>query len=775
MKKIVFFLFFITSSILFSQTDYSDSWEDFFSYNNVKDFVKTNDVIYALTDNAVFSYTISTEKIEKLSSVKGLSGNVTSAIHYNSTFKRLVIGYENGLIEVVDEDNTITISADIVNFNQAGEKSINHISEFNNKLYLSTPFAIIEYDVEKLEFGDTFFIGNNSTEIVINETTIVNNQIYAATEVGVFVADVTSNSLIDFNNWNQFFSGQSFKNITSFNNQVFTTVNSILYKIDNASLSQIRDFSETIIGIKSSESSITVALSKIGFIFDTSLNQLLELDATSEFDFTLNNAFFDNNEIYLGTKEFGILKSDSASPSNYKEIHPDGPLSNDVFSITAGENNKLWVVYGGFNNIYGSIFKKQGYSNFDGEKWINIPYDPNFPVTDLTNLTIDPENENKVYISSFGVTGNVNSVSTGGLWVIEDFKTKIFYNHLNSTIESISVSLPSINIRINNSVFDKQGNLWITNQEVSNKLQRLSPSGEWKGYDLSSLDLIFAPGLSDLIIDSNNTLWMGTRRNGVMVFNPNGERKKGLTTTSNQGSLPDLNVKSLAVDRNNRIWIGTPSGLVVFSNASGVFDTDNINAEPVIILDDGIAKKLLGDQSINSIQVDGADNKWFGTDNAGVLYTNSNGQTTLANFSTDNSPLPSNKILKIRVDNSTGKVYFATDKGIVAYNSNVAPYAEELTDVYAYPNPALKNHQTVTIDGRNGTHLPKGTNVKIIDVSGNLVHETNVVEGQELQGGKVVWNKTNLAGRKVASGVYIVLLTNEDASETRTTKIAIVN
>ena len=98
-----------------------------------------------------------------------------------------------------------------------------------------------------------------------------------------------------------------------------------------------------------------------------------------------------------------------------------------------------------------------------------------------------------------------------------------------------------------------------------------------------------------------------------------------------------------------------------------------------------------------------------------------------------------------------------------------------LDEVYAYPNPVLKQHNFVTIDGRNGTHLPKGTNVKILDTAGYLVYETNIEEGQELQGGKVVWNKTNLAGRKVASGIYIVLLTTKDGEEVSSTKIAIVN
>ena len=215
--------------------------------------------------------------------------------------------------------------------------------------------------------------------------------------------------------------------------------------------------------------------------------------------------------------------------------------------------------------------------------------------------------------------------------------------------------------------------------------------------------------------------------------------------------------------------------MVVFNNASGIFDADIVDAQPVIILDDGIPRKLLGDENVTTIEVDGANNKWFGTDNAGVTYTNPNGQTTLANFSSQNSPLPSDRIVKIAVDEETGKVYFATDKGIVAYNSNVAPFGDTLGEVYAYPNPVRKFHNTVTIDGRNGTNLPKGTNVKIIDVAGNLVFETNVIEGQQLQGGKVVWDKTNLAGNKVASGIYIVLLASEDATETSTTKIAIIN
>ncbi|WP_298878322.1 two-component regulator propeller domain-containing protein [uncultured Polaribacter sp.] len=777
MKKL-FLLYILFFSTFFSaQTDYSNSWEDFYSYNNVKDFIKVDEVIYALADNAVFTYNVASGEINKLSSVQGLSGETTTSIHYSAAFKRLVIGYENGLIEVVDEDGFITISSDIVNFTQSGEKSINHIKESNNKLYLSTPFGIVVYDIDKLEFGDTFFIGNGSSSVKINQIEVFNGQIYAATETGIFSADITSNLLIDFNNWTQNFSGRNFTKIALFNNQIYCTEGNALHSFDGVTLSSIRSFSQQILAIKSSPSNLSITLKTSAIVLDASMNQVYQLLPNADFNFTLNNSYFENNSVFLASNEFGILNTTSSQLTSYTEIHPEGPLSNDVFSL-ASSNNNLWVVYGGYDDVYTPINNKKGFSHFNGENWINTKYNPALPFSDLNHVSIDPNAENRVFISSFGDTRSVNSVATGGLLVVENDEIKTFYNHLNSPLEDIVATIADrVTIRVSSSAFDSQGNLWIANIGLENELKKLSSSGQWSSFDMRSVETNVAFGLSEVAIDRNNSVWYGSRGNGVYVFNENGNRKKALIATPNLGNLPDLNVRTVAIDANNRVWLGTKSGLVVYANASGVFDDSTPNANNVVINgnDEGFGERLLGDQTVNSIVIDGAENKWFGTDNGGVIYTNPNGQTTLANFSKQNSPLPSNKIIKIAVDKSTGKVFFATNKGIVAYNSKVAPFGDVLGDVYAYPNPALKNHETVTIDGRNGTHLPKGTNVKIIDVAGNLVYETNVVEGQELQGGKVVWNKKNLAGTKVASGVYIVLLSNDDATETAVTKIAIVN
>lgn len=775
MKKIITFFIIFYAVFAQSQTDYSNRWEDLFSYNNVKDFVKIDEVIYALVDNALFTYNTNTKELTKISSVQGLSGETATAIHYNSSNNRIVIGYETGLIEVVDSDLTITTSPEITNFNQTGEKKINDIFEHNNKLYVATSFAIVVYDIDKLEFGDTYFIGANSSDVVINQITVFNDIIYATTPNGIYTANANNPNLIDFNNWTLQFAG-GFSEIEVFNNKLFASRNNDLFQIAGTSITPVKSFNSNIVGLKVSTENLSVSLVASALFFDTNLNQISQVVPTSDFQFTLNNAYQENNIVFLATKEYGILQSNTSALQSFSEIHPQGPLSNDVFSLDV-HNNNLWIVYGGFTATFAPSGIRIGYSHFNSENWINTRHNnSSLNHADLVDVIIDKTAENKTFISSFGFSTNPNSYQTGGLFEVENDAIKTFYNQNNSPLEDILPDNSSfVTVRISAMDFDSEGNLWMTNVGApNNKIQKLSKSGQWSSFDISSV-AVGALGMYDLAVDRNNTVWVASRKNGLYAFNETGNKINVLTSEPNRGNLPNLKVKSVAVDKNNRIWIGTITGLVAFNSATSVFEDENLNAEPIIIEEDGVARRLLGDQTINSIFVDGANNKWFGTDGGGALYTNPNGQKTLATFNKDNSPLPSNKIVKIKVDEITGKVYFATNKGVVVYNSKVAPFGNELGEVYAYPNPALKQHQTITISGRNGTHLPKGTNIKILDIQGNLVYETNVVEGEQLHGGKAVWNKKNLAGQKVASGVYIVLLATEDGSETSTTKIAIVN
>ena len=771
-KPILLLLLSSWASLLVAQTDFSSSWEDFFSYNNVKDFLIEEDRIYAVADNSAFIYNLNTKQIRKISSVRGLSGKETSSLHFSRSTGRFVIGYLSGLIEVIDSDGKITIANDIERLDITGQKQINHIEEFENTLYLSTPFGIVAYDLENLNFGDTYYIDQDSRPVFVHQTSIDQGTIYAATVKGIYTADVTDPNLIDFNRWLQpegDLSGD-FRSIERFDGSVYTSRGMVLYSFtDIDQIQNVRTFSREIIDLKASDDYLSVCNMNGAHVLDKNLNLVHESAPASGLNFQAQTAYATGNASYLATKTYGILRQEF-SDSGYEEIHPDGPSSNQVFSIAA-QSNQLWVVYGGYDGAFTPLGKNLGYSHYNGSAlesspWTNTSYDPRFPAKDLVHVTIDPAAENKVYLSSWN----------SGILVVENDKPLILWDESNSGLEDLYPDgSPNTSIRINGTSFDSQGNLWVANAWVPNRVKKYDTNGSWKSADLSSLISNPAFGLTELVIDKSGNVWIGSRRNGTLVYNESGDRKRALVTEATKGSLPDLNVRSLAVDRNNRIWIGTQKGLVVFSDAAGLFEAEIYDAEPVIVEDEGIPKKLLGDQPVNSIAIDGAENKWFGTDTGGVLGTNPSGSETLYVFNKDNSPLPSNRVLKIQVDDSNGRVYFATDRGIVAFDSGVAPFGERLEGIYAYPNPARKDHEFITIDGRNGTHLPKGTNVKILDTSGRLVHETNVEIGQEAKGGKVIWDRTNLRGRKVASGVYIVLMTLPDTSETASTKIAIIN
>ena len=362
MKKNFLFFLVLIPFFSFSQTDFSNRWEDFFSYNNVKDFIIIDQNIYAITDNAVFIYNTISKETRKLSSINGLSGETVSVIHFNRLNNRLVIGYETGLIEVLNEDGTIKISKDIVNFNQSGEKQINHISELNNKLYFSTPFAVVVYDIDKLEFGDTYFIGANSTSVKINQTLIRNNQIYAASENGIYVANLSNPNLIDFNNWQLLFAG-NFTNIVRFNTLIYASIGTDLVQINGSKLTVEKTFTNPIKKLKSNGKNLIVTSKQEAIVLNINMIEVYKSTPTVAYDFTLNNASSLGNNLLLATSEYGILQIPLSGSQTFAEIHPKGPLSNSVFSMDA-LNNNIWFVYGGYNSAYVPIGNLKGFSHY---------------------------------------------------------------------------------------------------------------------------------------------------------------------------------------------------------------------------------------------------------------------------------------------------------------------------------------------------------------------------------------------------------------------------
>jgi ligand-binding sensor domain-containing protein len=123
----------------------------------------------------------------------------------------------------------------------------------------------------------------------------------------------------------------------------------------------------------------------------------------------------------------------------------------------------------------------------------------------------------------------------------------------------------------------------------------------------------------------------------------------------------------------------------------------------------GLADYMLGTESVTSISVDGANRKWLGTKNSGVYLLSADGTSMLKNYNELNSPLFSDSIASVAVDNLTGEVWFGTSEGVLSVREIAISGKKAYDDVYSFPNPVRENYEgNVTITG-----LMKNTQIKI--------------------------------------------------------------
>lgn len=162
MKNIVVSALLCLISLVAVAQDFSVLWESHFSYNNIVDITASDTKVYAASENVLFSYDLLSNEIETLTTVEGLSGEFISEIEFSTEFQSLLIGYTNGLIEIYSEvDNTVFPVVDILEKETINPsfKRINHFNEHQGLVYIATGFGIVVYDLERLEFGDTYLIG----------------------------------------------------------------------------------------------------------------------------------------------------------------------------------------------------------------------------------------------------------------------------------------------------------------------------------------------------------------------------------------------------------------------------------------------------------------------------------------------------------------------------------------------------------------------------------------------------------------------------------------
>ncbi len=726
-------------------------WTDLFSYNNVKLLEEVNGVIYCGTENGIFLFNPQNPTSDwiKLNKTNFLNNVGVSAMAYDIDSDSFLVGYENGGLDLLKSGES-TMVLDIKWNGFSGDKKVNHIFINDGIAFISGAFGIVSFDLKEEEFKET----TRTNTAVVNDATINGTTLYIATDKGIYSSELSDKNLNnpDFTNrkiWKEEIVGQNVTNIELFENEIYYSVNNELKSLRGTStpFNLIKE-------LKSSNGKLIITQNNQISVFKGDNYPLIDEDGN---EINFNSGIFINNIYFGGSVNHGIINL-----SNHKEFYPDGPFNNKAWSVTT-KNGKVWIAPGGTLGYGNVLDNSDGFYYYNVKQWNNFRSKDIFDIRDVLRIAPHPDKNNNTFIvSSFNKYGrDVN----GRTDLLEFDPTKFEFVNNYKPDRIISNQFPSS--RISGLAYDKLGNLHIGASFPDGKspdynsvyyLER-NANGTWNNISVDKASAIVAltPDFSDIYTYYPS----GREGGGVAVLDKNYQIVTTLTTSN---KLPINNVLTVANDRSNNLWIGTQQGLVVLYGADNAVSSNNIIAEPVVIIQDGIPEALLTDVGIYAIKVDNANNKWIATNGAGVYYVSDSGESTKLHFTSKNSPLPSDVVYDVSIDESTGKVYFATEKGVVSYNGDVSTEANNFNNAIAYPNPYRPEYKgNVTIK-----NLPNRALVKITDIVGNLLFE------KKAEGGIVEWNTNNAKGKPVASGIYLVLMTNADGTETKTLKIAVV-
>lgn len=456
-----------------------------------------------------------------------------------------------------------------------------------------------------------------------------------------------------------------------------------------------------------------------------------------------------------------------------ENITPNSPIRNYPYYMNfAGE--RLLITGGG--HIANRLDRPGTIMTFENNTWNSFQEEGISEQTkqrydDINCIVQDPQDNTHHFAASAGE----------GIYEFKDGKFINWYSMHNSPLESALPNSDSKHnyVRVNGLIYDKDNNLWMVSCGVAkNPVQVLRKDGSW--VSLHYPEAMERSNFGRTIFDKRGWLWATSSRiesGGLFCLNYNGtiadtsdDQHRFITRFTNQDGtlLEQLAVYCIAEDKEGAIWIGTNKGPLILNNPSRYFN-DNFYCTQIKVPrndDSGLADFLLVNEAINAIAIDGANRKWIGTASNGIYLISADGMETIHHFTEENSPLLSNSIVSIAIHPRTGEVFIGTSKGLVSYQSDAteAENSFKESNVRAYPNPVRPDYSgVITITG-----MVYDSDVKIVDTAGHLIYQ-----GTSL-GGQFTWDGRNKQGRRVATGIYMVLAADSEGKEGIVTKIAFI-
>lgn len=726
-------------------------WKPYLSHSNATASVLRGNTLYCITQGGFFAYDLETGSSQVFSTVDGLSGISPSVIYYAADQDLIFIGYLDGSIDYFQELGDFNYLSDIARNTTFIGKAIKGFAAQGNRLYVATDFGLVVYDMdEKLPLTDVAQIGDNPTRQPIVSLTLFDNRIWVVLEgVGLYSAPLDAANLKDPNVWEAEAGQRGMSPITEVedigaNSQnIYALWEGAVYSRGAGSdWEAVPDFSADFRKLYVSEEALG-AIELAGVRVQYFGSMLFIPFITGGLRHMAYAA--ERGRMFFATATRGVVEFNNYE---YAQITPGGPATNENLRLIAG-NGELYVAPRGYNQAFTPIPSALGVFYYNRETgWANLDSMnkglPKEVSTGFARAYYD-QGTGKAYLGSWG----------RGIVELERGEWKDWYACENSGISFISEPCSPNrldNSRVSGMDKDLYGNLWVTLDFARNPLVMQNPQGEW--FQAPSSKFPSNHHIIDLAVDDYGNKWMLNAEQGLLVYNDNNtpedfndDRLVRLRAGLNQGGLPTNEVTSIARDLDGFIWVGTGQGVTVYYDVFSVAQGEVVDASAPIY--DGRA--LLKDAIINGIAVDGGNRKWMAT-NDGVFLVSEDGNEVIYQFTVENSPLLSNEVNDVAVDQQTGEVFFGTARGIISFQGDATRGANPCEEVLVFPNPVRPDYDgPITIRGSAAESL-----VRITTVSGLLVKEV------EAQGGTAVWDGRDLYGNYVHSGVYLAFIANRN-------------
>ena len=761
----------LLANLVSSQSDLSfGQWESHLPYQRGLALTQSPTKVYYATDLSVMSVDKEDLSLEFISKVEGLSTLDISNLKYDPYSRSLMILYSDSDIDILTEDGIINIADIKNNLGIIGDKRINNVFFDQSKTaYLAIGFGVVSFNMETFEFGFTTQLGFNVTNVTVDN----NNLLYAATDDGLYTLDLNQNfNFGDFSNWDLLGSEAGLpdlyeaKNVVNYNGNIFLQIENTVYKLEQGRFESFYtpgssdliqflnpDGKELMIGTRNE----SMFSSKVTY-FDENLTASEGTASCANF---IQYALIEDSGRVWYADEWRSFRYTEDKNATCQRFTAPSPFSQNVSELRV-KDGVLYAASGGVSEGFNFRDSRDGAYILNDGQWFNYNDSDNafFKTEEALNIfTIAPHpSKDVVYFGSF-YSGLIKANLQSGDYEI--------FKSTNSPISG-TAGTPYLE-KIGGLAFDEEENLWISVYEGDKPLIAMTPEGTFH-----SMPINVGNRIGQIEIDDFGYKWIQATgaSGGVLLYddggtvkNPSDDRQRFFI--SSKSNLKTNLINCITKDLDGDIWVGTAKGPIIFDCGGDPFDDVNCLGSIPKVLEDSIAAELLVTEDVRSIEVDGANNKWIGSRN-GIFVQSPDGREKVARFTIENSPLFDNNIIDMAFDDESGIMYIATNTGIQGFKTTTTSAGRRhKSNTYAYPNPVRPEYEgLIAIRG-----LARNATIKITDIKGQLVHES------EAQGGQATWDGRDYNGRKVSSGVYLVFSNSRDVFEdpdTAVTKLLIV-